>query len=707
MRSALLLSLALVLAGCQDPADGIEAMPKLDWTPPKSSLPADFVNAVKTVQAHGFGHPKPIRYVSAEVIIGSVWSPATKEKINGWLVEGNQVLAWNGVTYELVKELGPANLRKDVEAESTPLPGIRMLPHLGESIRSASGVAVLLIVGEVQLAEKLYTKLPTIERPVHALAYDFVFAKWDKVATAHMRGSSKEVIREARALLKLKEPLAQAMEKEAPGRLHQGTYFDYLAPLEKVIADNERRLREKKGPVDLAAIAKLPEAERIPKLIEALDQVDSTQDGQPGGVSLGTHPITAELVKIGAAAMPAIFDCMEKDTRLTRSLSFPRDFKTTRNYLPVSSAAVAAYQLISEDFDTISATPAELRARWAKNKGLSPAERQFAILQEEREGREWISAANYMVEPTNLTRTSDHSWSGVTPKPGDPQPTMKGEPLRTRTNPSVTDLLVKRIKSLITAYREEGRGKFDLEYALQMVTVLKKWDRASSLEAAQIVSRTVMNEADGRSIDQWPHFATAIRLRAELGDETALSEYATWVIEHPLETYYQGNAPAFEPLIRFNANPKIRAAGKAFANNLRASLDKAKGTNQIEGILNTPLIEVPEVQRLVLEVLSDHAKVADLWIEKDTVWISHSHGKSGQGLDRTTAKNVPKEGVKIDHRRCDALAMTLLRGNRVIEFEPYWPVAKRDAAIKSLRDGLKSGAFKVAKWDGFAMRAWE
>jgi len=703
MRSALLVLSLVVLAGCQeDPAAQIQPAPVPKWSPPATTLPGDFVEAVKVVQAHGFGHPKPLRYITAEVRLGSVWQPDLTSQVNGWLIDGNQVLVSSGVAYALVKEVGPADLGKDLAANDVPLRGIRLNEP---QWLSPSGVATLLIAGEVKKAEALFPKIGKVERPVRMLASAFVFAKMDKAATAHMRGDSVEAIREAKALLKMKGPLNEAMEKEEPGRTHDGDNFGHLKVLEQVIADNERRMREKRAPVDLAAIAKLPEAERISKLIEALDQVDATQDGQPGGVDLVSHPIVAELANIGAAAMPAIFDCMEKDKRLTRSVSFPRDFKVTRNFIPVSSAAVAAYQRISEDFDTMTATPAELRARWSKNAGLSPAERQFKILEEEGEGRQWRSAAAYMVEPTSMVRTSNSSWRGTEPKAGGPPPAMKGEPLRSRVNPSVTDLIKKRASDLIDSWKNEGHKKFDLDYALQLVSILNKWDHAAALDTAQLVSRVVMQDTDGRAIDQWPHFATAIRVRVELGDRAALSEYAAWVKERPLETYYSGSASAFEPLIRFRTEPVMQQAARDFAAHLKSNLPKAAGTNQIEGILTTPLLQLEPIRDLVLSLLSDNRKVGDVWIEKKTVWISQPHGKGGRGLAED-ARDVPKDGIRQPHRASDALAMTLLQRDRSIAFEPYWPVAKRDAALAKLRRMIKSGEFSVPKWDGITEWSW-
>jgi hypothetical protein len=122
-------------------------------------------------------------------------------------------------------------------------------------------------------------------------------------------------------------------------------------PQAKVVVDDLRRRKEKgtfgKEP------AGLPDGfdgwetnKKVAHLIDALDEVDARQWGQPGGVDLASDARVAALIKIGDPAVPALIDAVEKDGRLTRSVHFWRDFARSRTVLGVREAALVAVMSI-------------------------------------------------------------------------------------------------------------------------------------------------------------------------------------------------------------------------------------------------------------------------------------------------------------------------------------------------------------------------
>jgi hypothetical protein len=80
--------------------------------------------------------------------------------------------------------------------------------------------------------------------------------------------------------------------------------------------------------------------------IDALEEVDARQHGQPGGVDFGDDPRVQALIKLGDPAVPALIDALEKDERLTRSVHFWRDFARSRTVLSVREAEVTALMSI-------------------------------------------------------------------------------------------------------------------------------------------------------------------------------------------------------------------------------------------------------------------------------------------------------------------------------------------------------------------------
>jgi hypothetical protein len=52
-------------------------------------------------------------------------------------------------------------------------------------------------------------------------------------------------------------------------------------------------------------------AKKVEQLIQALDEVDARQWGQPGGIDLASDPRVRELITLGDAAVPALIDVVE------------------------------------------------------------------------------------------------------------------------------------------------------------------------------------------------------------------------------------------------------------------------------------------------------------------------------------------------------------------------------------------------------------
>src|SRR5262249_52120306 len=131
-------------------------------------------------------------------------------------------------------------------------------------------------------------------------------------------------------------------------------------------------------PPDVAADV----AKKVAWLIDALDEVDARQLGQPGGVDLGSDWRVRELIALRDRAVPALIDTLEKDDRLTRSVHFWRDFSRDRTVLSVREAALVAVMSIvqvrafepnatGDNFtrrggEAVKRTAARLRTYWSE-----------------------------------------------------------------------------------------------------------------------------------------------------------------------------------------------------------------------------------------------------------------------------------------------------------------------------------------------------
>jgi len=149
---------------------------------------------------------------------------------------------------------------------------------------------------------------------------------------------------------------------------------------------------------------------KVDYLIDALEEVDERQWGQPGGVPLGHDRRVKAIIDVGDPAVPVLIDTLEKDDRLTRSVHFWRDFAESRTVLSVREAALTAVMSIlrvrafesraTGDISPPAAkrqaarTAKQLRAYWTKYGGKPFDERMMAVLTDKAAGQEmWREAA--------------------------------------------------------------------------------------------------------------------------------------------------------------------------------------------------------------------------------------------------------------------------------------------------------------------------
>ena len=172
---------------------------------------------------------------------------------------------------------------------------------------------------------------------------------------------------------------------------------------------NELKRRQKKGTFGKeppknppVGFDKWDAAKKAAYWIDALEEVDARQHGQPGGVDLGDDARVQALIKLGDPAVPALIEALEKDERLTRSVHFWRDFARSRTVLSVREAELTALMsilrvsvfeaastgdnLTSRGKDTAIALAKRLRAYWKEYGKLPFDERMMKILTDPKTG---------------------------------------------------------------------------------------------------------------------------------------------------------------------------------------------------------------------------------------------------------------------------------------------------------------------------------
>jgi hypothetical protein len=214
--------------------------------------------------------------------------------------------------------------------------------------------------------------------PFRELAHGWAWSLLDRAVCAHIRGDDALALADCQQL----NHAWPELESEATRRGFTRSkfsfdsqdfkeeenvpYFDFLNPLPKLLADEERRVKEPPRQTVLqTGLDKFPDkSKRIAALISDLDEVAARQMMNPGGVPVNLDPTVEALVAEGEGAVEPLLDCMENDQRLTRSpIGLSGGLDTHRDLFPVREAArIALSEILKVDFKTA----AEYRNYWQK-----------------------------------------------------------------------------------------------------------------------------------------------------------------------------------------------------------------------------------------------------------------------------------------------------------------------------------------------------
>ena len=445
------------------------------------------------------------------------------------------------------------------------------------------------------------------------------------------------------------------------------------------------------------------------------------QFGQPGGLGgFCGDAAVGLLIKEGTNAIEPLLHCLATDAgkRLTRSVSFGRDFHTSRSTHPVHEPVGQILQNImkAESFGTWATTnelaaagtnanritAAQIRAYWHKFSGIPVEEQWYLTLVDDSAGTEaWRGALRSILSPV-VGRTAASS-NGLR--------RLRGDPLRSKQNPSVTELFLKR-QSVFKPYGVAGVfnemseigdwlsfAKWDAAIALphlqdQMHRCLDRWKTPFDEWAFN------MNEYSPTTGGGWhgPIACQGILLmtveRVRSGDSKALDEYASWACALEARHYgqWQNNTQyrhdLCEPMWRFPTNPAIsNAADFIFTSSqspLAGALSLTNGTKSyLVEKAGTRLMAFPAFRQLVLQGLRDTNAAGSATLATNG-WLSISvpGGNSGRlvGTDYDAGRTKP--GVTVSYRVCDSLAQQLSVWEGFPKIELYWLESSRNDAVE-------------------------
>lgn len=697
------------------------------WSPPPTDLPTNYISATKILFEQGMADPRGCDYHAIQVSTGNVWQgDGGVVSTHGWVLPGNAAqkfaVGWNGMVYPVVSVGTNADLEADVamlETNGFSSWGSAIPEPMSVSHSSMLGLkgCFLLRLGKTDLAIRLWLaqerrgrsfqnemmrrfsetnglastneiKLSDAD-PYLGWATDWAWAMFDRTICAHERGDEKLALLTARQLAVAQPQIEAECVKRGFKRQpnwnsrqqkDEQPYLTFLGQLPELLADLERRDQE--GPhvsIISTGITNLTDqSQRIARLIRDLDLNGARQWGQPGGVNLAGDAIVSALIDEGDAAVEPLLDCLAHDQRLTRSVSFGRDFHRERTVHTVRSAAQAALQAILQA--SFFGSAAEMRAYWSQYKSLKLADRWYEILKDETATNRWLETAANLVRPENVPPFPGGYL--VTPPPLSNAPVkLHGEILRAKFNPTVTELLTRHVLEVPTNHI----GSYDLAASCQLADYLAQWDAPAALPVAKILSkraRTVMKY----SRQQLGSFVAKLSLaRAQAGDPQAFDDYADWIVTTtPEQLDYR--KLELEPFKKFPTNLLLMAAAEKMFADTNSAWGQLPWQGSYQGEIFAPgLFDLPAFRTLLARELTKTNDFGNVtWRENN--YLEYRQTNSSGGFSLSFPENgSPTNGTVAQIRWCDWIAIGLASQNQIPFYNPFAPIAERDQKLSKAR----------------------
>ncbi|MDI3285662.1 hypothetical protein [Polyangium sp. 15x6] len=722
-------------------ADTILPAPPAQGTPTepgsRSGLPEGLVRAVETLFRSGLADPRGLPYHEAAITLttqpeGPGETVATKAFVLPGPDNGPRFgVLWNGLVAPLVAVGPPADLRADIESlrasdkricdqQSAHFPGMPCIRTRGprpelESHRLEQilpmQVAMLVQLGENTLARALWElwiagedlaftpELSGRERDMFArLAEHFLHVLRDRALWAHVRGDDALALASLRGLARLSPALSA---RAAALGVDEPTVKLLAEPPGPLLADQEKRAaRKAPAPKGLPSPLPADPAARVAALVAALGEVREPAFGRSGAQSqVLEDPILRALLAEGEAAALPLAEALANDERYTRSIWYEAHGIML---LTVRDVAELALDTLAADLPLAPAPPDETKQQKAarfreaaeKFKSIPADERWFRDLADDTAGPlRWAQAATRIVGPTDAPRRSPDASDFLAlflRVDGPPRPRFAG--LASRKNPSVTELLARRMRQLADMKRHEY-----LRASCEMGLLLALWDPRGATralrEGTEPLRKGWKEIKDPDADELGPCLAVFYVARSASGDEKAFDEYASFIREIDPATVPPRAGTLLTllaPLALRPTRPSIVAAGRAMFATKTSPWATRFRRGERDDLLEPSLLRIPGMRELVLPALEDRSAVGAIEIDEygEAEW-----GLDGAGeFDREHEQVDPRDpgaapsNSKMPLRVCDRVASVLAqRIGSAAPFRMYWIEPRRDDAIAAIR----------------------
>ncbi len=513
------------------------------WEPPRTTLPPDFIETARKLFEQGMADPRDCEYRKITIRAEGSWRDTVTSnsvmQVKGWLLptppvekqqNANFAVCWNGLVYPVLQIGDLADLKADMEALLKPTKDQRKQRVIGDETETSAPdtdlpqlvkVCLLLRLGEGYLAKHVWDewgiaevhayeallgkggKQRQRESVYHWVAQEWVWHYYNRLVNAHLRGDDALALHDARELTAIAREVEKELDILGVERPYHGAPYGRLQAIHQLPAllqDKEIRAASKEPPIDVKTLLKKGREAPLEHLVEALAE---EHDKEEGINFFGSEGVIRKAIRErGEAAVEPLLRALETDRRLTR-VDQPNNWKYYPRSRDIESVGEASFSLLQEILDSrfpqipYLTTASEdslaghdrqvlvrgIREYWEQHKNRSPAERWFSVLaNDSAKASEWAEVAQNIAGRNRLQAGGD--WLVV-----EKDNPARGEALRTKQAPSVSELLEKRLKILAAR-----KVSYDMLHPLhQIAAVLVQWDGKSALPAITTLCGSLEN----------------------------------------------------------------------------------------------------------------------------------------------------------------------------------------------------------------------
>jgi hypothetical protein len=677
-------------------------------------------SATATLFKQGLADPRGSDYREIWLRVGDGWrGDVGLHRYHGWVLPASAdfkqrfAICWNGLVYPVEKIGETPDLARDVrhsqfrddEAISWreyhrsdfEMPGLQSLKAQPTEHSAVCGryawpirVCLLLRLGETELAYRIWQQWqaswPGQPDPYLVLATQFEKGMYDAAKSAQMRGDDHLALIFAQTVTELKQPVNEEIKKQKLPAIPDRDEF--LLNATALVADCKTRIAQLPHLSALQwgehAFANKKEWARA--LSADLNEFAEWHTGN----DYWEDPLYKALIRCGDDAVDPLLDSLEHGNQLTRSGNGERVADVANLLLnQIIDPGYGDLALPNSRPDFSTADDRSLYARvlgdyWKKFRGVSPAERRLEMLSDDHAPPEqWLRAANWIVELD-----------------GSQKRRLQGELLREKANPSVTELLQKRIDGLNqNDDADDEAAHARAEAAVSLTFALALWDGKSAIKPLN-AELEHCQQTSGMS----QHLPGIAEELARLGDRSRLSIYADWISSYHRPSDANFTVQVFAPLWMFPDDPSIaRAAEKLFNgptsewNPLGVFADSYN-----KPLAASPLLAVDSFRNQLLRALANQSPCGTITIGSNLETKSEGLvDPYGRVEIPSAATHVAPANVPQTIRRCDYVAEQLALFGGAPEIQCYWPQADRDAAIKAVAEFLRKYSGNLKDTDAY------